>query len=268
MTELTPHELTPLDLAHAAMEAAAGDDSARLRFYERLADGELFMLLEEESAGDQIKPRIFPVEGDEYVLVFDREDRLAEFVGASAPYVALSGRLIADMLAGQGFGLGVNLGVAPSEILIPASAVSWLRDTLGNKPEQVEARPVEATAPRGLPERLLLALDGKLALAGGLARFAWLSGITYDDGRRGHMLAFVDEMPGARDALAGLVSEALTFSGIDAGQLDVGFFTASDPICASLAKVGLRFDLPEQPEAENTAPAAPGMDPSKPPVLR
>jgi type III secretion system (T3SS) SseB-like protein len=261
-------ELTPLDLAHAAMEAAPDDDSARLRFFERLADGELFLLLAQEALGDQIKPQIFPVEGGDYVLVFDREDRLAEFVGAGAPYVALSGRLIADMLAGQGFGLGLNLGVAPSEILIPAPALSWLADTLGNAPEQVEARPVEASAPRGLPEDLLLVLDAKLALAAGLARFAWLAGMTYDDGRRGHMLAFVDEMPGARDTLAGLVSEALTFSGIDAGVLDVGFFTASDPFCAPLAKVGLRFDLPEPPKADCTSPAAPGMDPSKPPLLR
>ena len=38
-------EETPLDAAHAAMEAAPEDDAARLRFYERLADSELFLLL-------------------------------------------------------------------------------------------------------------------------------------------------------------------------------------------------------------------------------
>ncbi len=37
-------EQTPLDRAHAAMEAMPQDDAARLRFFERLADVELFLL--------------------------------------------------------------------------------------------------------------------------------------------------------------------------------------------------------------------------------
>ena len=36
---------TPLDLAFAAMQAAPDEDAPRLRFYERLADAELFLLL-------------------------------------------------------------------------------------------------------------------------------------------------------------------------------------------------------------------------------
>ena len=52
-------EETSLDIAHAAMEAAPNDDAARLRFYERLADNELFLLLTKEADGDQINPEIF-----------------------------------------------------------------------------------------------------------------------------------------------------------------------------------------------------------------
>jgi hypothetical protein len=80
------------------------------------------------------------------------------------------------------------------------------------------------------------------------------------------MLAFVDPAPGAEGALAQLVGDALSFSGLEAASLDVAFFRATDPICARLARVGLRFDLPEvvaPPER-----AAPGSDPDKPPRLR
>ena len=45
---------TPLDLAHAAMEAAPEDDAARLRFYERLADGEVFLLLAGAPEGENV----------------------------------------------------------------------------------------------------------------------------------------------------------------------------------------------------------------------
>ena len=52
-------ETTEIDLAHAAMVADEADDLARLRFYERLAESELFMLLEDEAEGDQISPAMF-----------------------------------------------------------------------------------------------------------------------------------------------------------------------------------------------------------------
>ena len=259
--------MTMLDEAHAAMEAAPGDDASRLRFYDRLASAELFLLLESEAEGDQITPQVFPVEGQDFVLVFDLEERLTEFVGDTAPYAALSGRALAGMLVGQGIGLGVNLGVAPSSILIEADAVDWLAETLSNAPGEAEERTDEVFAPRGLPEALITALDAKLAGAEGMAKLAYLAGVTYESGRRAHLLGFVGAAPEAEAGLAQAVAEALTFSGIEAGSLDVGFFAAHDPICASLARLGLRFDLPE-PVALQVPGVAPGMDPDVPPKLR
>lgn len=259
---------TPLDRAHAAMQAAPQDDALRLRFFERLADAELFLLLTEEARDENISPEMFEVADGRFVLVFDREDRLAAFTGQVSPYAALSGRVLAQMLAGQGVGLGVNLEVAPSSILIPAEAVGWLTDTLGNAPDEVEARVSEVLPPAGLPETLVAALDQKLATAVGLAASAYLVGVVFEDGGRGHMLAFVDALEGAQPALAKAASEALTFSGIEAGAMDVGFFAASDPVAAKLAVAGLRFDLPQPQERLATRPEAPGSNPESPPILK
>lgn len=254
---------TALDRAHLTMEES---DAKRLAFFERVADSELFLLLKAEAEGDQLSPEVFDLGEAKYVLVFDREDRLAAFVGRPAPYAALSGRVIAQMLSGQGLGLGINLDVAPSSTLLSAEAVTWLSETLAHAPDEVEARPIEVTAPAGLPETLIAALDVKLATAVGLARIAYLVGVEYDGGAKSHLLAFIDGRDGAEGALARAVSEALTFSGVEAGALDVAFFDKSDPMAARLARVGLRFDLP-QPEASVERPA-PGSDPTKPPILR
>lgn len=258
--------MTDLDTAHAAMDTAPDDDAARLRFYERLADTEVFLLLSGEPEGDHIAPEIFDIADGRFALIFDREERLAEFVGREAPYAGLPGRALAGMLAGQDVGLGLNLQVAPSEMLIPAEAVDWLVATLDNTPQEAEARISELNAPAGLPEVVIMGLDRKLAIAAGLARFAYLAAAVYEDGSRGHVLAFVDAVSGAEDSLAQAAGEALTFSGIDAGAMDVMFVRASDQLAGHLAKVGLRFDLPE-PEAPHV-PGAPGMDPQKPPRLR
>ncbi len=258
-------DLTDLDSAHGAMTADETDDLARLRFYERLADSELFMLLEGEAEGDQITPALFEVEDQQFVLIFDREERMVEFYGKIAPYAALSGRGMAQMLEGQRIGMALNMGVAPSAMLIPAEAVDWLAQTLGVAAEEVEGQITELTAPAGLPETLLEALDRKLATAAGMAVEAYLCGVTYEGGGKGHMLAFVGTTPGAEDALTAAVNEALVFSGIDAGMLDVAHLEGGDPVSERVARVGLRFDLPapQMPEA----PAAPGMDPDKPPKL-
>ena len=92
---------TPLDTAHIAMDAQPDNDTARLQFYERLADSELFLLLEKDADGDQIEPRLFDTEELRLVLVFDREHRLTAFAEGPAPYAALSGRSLVDMLDGQ-----------------------------------------------------------------------------------------------------------------------------------------------------------------------
>ena len=255
--------MTPLDTAHAAMAAAPEDDTARLHFYERLADAELFLLLDEEPEDDRLSPAVFDTSDGRFVLAFDREERLTDFTEAPAPYAALSGRAIAAMLGGQEIGLGLNLGVAPSSFLVPAGALVWLSDTLEAKPDERLERPEQIAPPTSLPERLITGIDTKLASARSLARMAYLVAVTYPGGRPGHLLVFIATVPGAEGALARAISEALVFSGVEAGTLDVAFFAATDPMAATLAKHGLRFDLPQIEEARSPAP-----DPTKPPKLR
>lgn len=264
------HE-TPLDIAHSAM--AAEDPAAERAYFARLADTEMFLLLESEAEGEAIAPRVFPLEEGAVVLAFDREDRLAAFAEGPAPYVALTGRALARMLDGQGLGLGVNLG-GQAALVLPAEGVEWFARMLEAPVAEAEARLTEVSTPRGVPEDLLRALDARLARAGGLARQAWLAGARYGSGGEvpggtGHLLAFVGAQPGAEPVLARAVAEALRFSGLDAGAVDVLFLAPGEALVARLERVGLRFDLPE-PEAPPApaAPAAPGSDPDRPPRLR
>ena len=80
--------MTPIDIAFSDMNADETNDIARLRFYERLIDCELFMLLEAESDGQSIRPDIFDVEKQQVALVFDKEDRLADFANSIVPFAS------------------------------------------------------------------------------------------------------------------------------------------------------------------------------------
>jgi hypothetical protein len=257
-----------LDAAYAAMMAAPDDDAARMRYYARLADGMLYLMLEQEAEGGAVQPMVVAIEDAQVVLAYDTEDRLAATTDAPVPYAELPGRVVAAQLAGQNIALGINLGVGEAEFLVSPEALIWLAQTLNNAPANVSARPVAFEAPRGLPANLMQALDAKLARAGGLAQTALLAAVRYEDGRQGHMLAYVGAVPGAEAALTRAASEALIFSGVEAGEMDVTFLAADLPVVDRMARVALRFDLPIPAAAAPTSPAAPGMDPTKPPKLR
>ena len=260
------------DQAYAAMQA--GDESAGLRFYRLLADATLFLLLEREAEGERVDPRVFDLPDGPVLLAYDSEERLAVFgqgpqTGSGLPYAALPGRLIAQQMLGQGLSLGLNFGTgAASEVLLPPEALRWLCEMLEVAPIEVEATPAQFFAPKGLPGPLSDALTFTLGGAAGLAQAALLAGVRYSDGRLGHMLAVIDARPGAEEALARALSEALVFSGLEAGELDVAFLASSDVAVAELARVAVVFEVPELVVQAAVERAAPGMDAAKPPRLR
>ena len=256
--------MTTLDEAHAAMEE--GGEAERLAFYARLADSQLFLLLEAEPEGEVISPRSVETGEGELLLAFDSEERLVGFTQGEAAFAALSGRGLVAMMAGQGLGLGLNLE-APSATVLPPEAIDWLAETLGHGPEAAEEIPVEVCAP-DLPRALMVALDAKLGTAAGLAKAALLVRATYRSGAEGHLLAFIDAREGAEHALAGAANEALKFSGLESGALDVAFLDDGSPLAQAMGRHGMRFDLPEPEVREPWRPAAPGSDPDKPPKLR
>jgi hypothetical protein len=249
--------VTLLDAAHAAMEAS-DDEAERRTFWGEVAGSELHLWLEAEAEGDAARPRLFEIDGAFYALAFDGEDRLAGFVGGTAPTPSLPGRRLAAMLAEAGLGLGLNFG-APSETLLPPDGVAWLADTAATTAEVAEGLATRLDPPT-LPPALVAAIDRRLAAAEGLARRAWLASATWADGRAGHLLGVEEVAAGAAGPIAQSVAEALAFAGAEV-PLDVAPVTPDSPLAARLQRVGLRFDLPGPP-----APEPP--DPSRPPRLR
>lgn len=257
-------KLTDLDRAHAAMEA--GGDAGRLAFYACLADSELVVWLDAESDGSQAAPKILPVDAKEYVLAFDQEERLADLAGQPEPFLALPGRALAGMLAGQGTGIALNMGAAPSAMLIPASAVDWLAGMLTGAAQAASARPVAFSPPAGLPDGLAAALAARLAAARPVE--ALLALAAYEGGGQGYLVALAGTDPGIRQDLADTIGEAVRFSGAEGLQLDVVFLDPGDPALPRLRNVGHRLEVRQQPPIPAARPKGPGTDPAKPPRLR
>lgn len=252
---------TPLDEA-----SATGEDWA---FWRAFVEGDLFLLLTEEAAGEALSPQVFAVSDGALVLAFDTEDRMAAFSPVPVPYAALPGRVVAELAAGQGLGLGLNLGSgAASETVLPVAALAWLVETLAAVPaEPAEDRPARV-APPALPPAAETAVAAAVRAATGLAEEALLAGVVWQDGRQGTLLAFPGVAAADQPALARAVAEALALSGLDAAALDVAFPAVKAELTASLRRVARRY-VPQvaAPAPIEEAPG-PGLDPARPPILR
>ncbi len=257
---------TPLDRTFAAMQKDETDIRTHLRFYENLCDAELFLSLENEPAGDTLSPQIFSSDGQDYALIFDSHERFADFAKVTSPYAALTGRLVIEMLQGQNIGLGLNLGVAPSNVLLPASSVDWLANILNRQVQEQTAVPKEIHPPENISQSLLQSLSRKLAFATELANSVCLVSVRYPNGSPINLLAYIDARPEAHDELTQIVSDSMAFSGEENETIDVAFFNSSDPISSLLIRTGLFLDL-TKPEQPTRNPTAPGMDPENPPRL-
>lgn len=271
MTEEAP---TRFDRAKAAMDARPEDASARLGYYQAVADSELLVVLAAEPEDDRVEPRLFPVEGARYVLAFDTEERLAAFAEAPVPWVAIPGRALARLLAPEGLGLGLNVGVAPSSMLVPPEGVAWLVGMLDTEPGTVAGTPAAYAPPGPGAETLASALAAPLAAAGLGKAEAWLADATYEDGARALLLGIIGAPHAMTEAIAHAVQEAVAFSGSGETGLDIAFLDEGTPAAAKIAAAGRRIRVPapapRTERAERTAdtPAAPGMDPARPPRLR
>ncbi len=263
---------TPLAQAQARMQAAPDDDAARLAFFGALADAELFLMLEGEAQPGQLSPRLFDLEEGRAALVFDSEARLAGFAGQAVDYAALSGRVLAGMLAGQGLSMLVNSD-SEDATLLPADALRWLTETLA----QSAAQPARADGaavgfgPPDLPAPALAllrpALERRLSGVPGL-QAAVLASARWEGGGKGLVLALAGVPQPARAPLARRVSEALLLSGLDEAVLDVIFPTEAAMV--PITEAGLVLTpVPFQPPERATRPRpAPGTDPARPPRLR
>jgi hypothetical protein len=255
-----------IDQAFQAM-LAEGTDAARLAYYGAVADTEWYLLLETEADGQNLSPKVFDLSDGPVVLAFDSAERMADFTGGLSDYAALPGRIIAAQLAGQGTGLGLNLG-ASSQFILPPEAMEWLANLLTHAPTGAEDAPSRFRGPGALPPALISALGQRIAGFHGLTTGAWLAGVDYASGRKGHLLAFVGASTGAEAALARAAQDALVFSGVEAGEMDVTFLSPDAPVLVRLSRVGMQFTVQKPEAAEASAPTAPGMDPNKPPRLK
>ena len=233
----------------------------RLTLFRRFLETELFILIDNP---DNPKPELMQIDGEIISLAFDCEEKLIDFAGEKTFFISMSGRrLIAQ---NDSTGIALNLNNMGGGYILTNDVIEWLMKNTQSQKEIVQRNTNEITSPSIVTERFVELLDEALAASFGLADYAVLVKDLTKPGSKNLLLIFVGSVKLYHDALAQQASEAFSLSGIQDIILDITFCKSEDELVKKALLVGLRFDLPQIEKPSE--PKAPGMDPTKPPLLR
>ena len=233
----------------------------RLTLFRRFLETELFILIDNP---DNPKPELMQINGEIILLAFDCEEKLIDFAGEKTFFISMSGRRL--MAQNDSTGIALNLNNMGGGYILTNDVIEWLMKNTQSQKEIVQRNTNEITSPSIVTERFVELLDEALAASFGLADYAVLVKDLTKPGSKNLLLIFVGSVKLYHDALAQQASEAFSLSGIQDIILDITFCKSEDELVAKALLVGLRFDLPQIEKPSE--PKAPGMDPSKPPLLR
>jgi hypothetical protein len=251
--------VTALDRAFEQMQAAPDDTQLRRAYYTKLALSEVFVPLEE---GSDNAPLLIESDGLHYALAFDSEARLAAFFEAGQSRAVMSGRALARGLIGAQTGIGLNLGVADTAMLIPPEAIEWV--TGFETSISVDMSRIVSIEPAQFSEKTLAALDTFFATLEGAAQVVHCATGIDEANARASLFVFENANPSLHAGITQQLAQSLAM--LEGIENAVVVFDPQDALLTRLHKVALSIALPE-PRVQ-LQPAIPGSDPSKPPKLR
>ena len=257
--------MTALERAIVMLENNSDDPVRFAAVLQRLADSELFLALDVDINGPDLNPKVVYLKEQEYVAVYDTELRLEEAIGGGVEYLALSGRVLIQMVADKNTGIALNPGTAAIGYIFEPETLHWLVMSLEERPEEMAPKITEVSSPAKISPKALDALSSKLTSAQGFADYACLVEATDILDNKNPMLCFVGSVPNSEPNLAKLVNEYLQFSDHNGDPWDVTYLDPAHGLVEKILNVGLRFDLPKPEPAVKLI--APGSVKGKPPIL-
>jgi len=86
---------------------------------------------------EKMLPLIMESEGNNYMMIFDLEDRVVEWAEEGAHCIALPGHVIVEM-ATEGLHLAMNVGTEQAKVFVPEE-IAWLKDVVVKGRELAES---------------------------------------------------------------------------------------------------------------------------------
>ena len=128
--------MTALDNALKELRDNPESDDHRNDFYRLFLSTTFYLPTYDEETGevakgetgDKMLPLIMEADGENYMMIFDLEDRVAEWAEEGVHCIALPGHVIVEM-ATEGLHLAMNVGTEHAKQFVPEE-LSWLKEVV------------------------------------------------------------------------------------------------------------------------------------------
>ncbi len=140
--------MTPLDKAMKALHEDPENIENRNQFYSLFLQTSFYLPTFDEESGDMAKgegavkepekalPLIMEADGNNYLMLFDHEDRVVAWAEEGVKCVTLPG-YVAVAMATEGLHLAMNVGTDYSKQFVPEE-IAWLKQIVEKSQETVE----------------------------------------------------------------------------------------------------------------------------------
>ena len=239
-----------------AFEAAQADPDKTGAFFDALFAATLYIPIfdDVEQSGErepgersEITPLVFVMDERETVAVFDTEERLARFLDEPMNYIGVPGAAVFEMFNGD-FQVALNLGVAPSSVVIPSENVAWLHEQATQGPQEVDLgdESLVIARPTGVTQTALAAITS--ALAGFRAEIdeATLFRIEREDGTEGRIvlgLAPTEAGKQRAEMVAHEIARAARTLANGVDSIEIAMLDADSPMMLQAKKIGLPLPI-------------------------
>jgi len=125
--------MTAIDKALALLEQDRHNPKAQSEFYDLFLNATFFIpTMDEDTIGEVEKghavPLIIEADGNDYLLLFDTEERLRDWAQAQVSFVEVSGHVIAEMSTPP-LHWALNVGCVHNKQFLP-DEIAWLREVV------------------------------------------------------------------------------------------------------------------------------------------
>lgn len=142
--------MTAIDTALKNLREDPESTELRNDFYRLFLSSTFFLPTYDEETGEvsvnkadeKMLPLIMESEGNNYMMIFDAEDRVAEWSEEGVHCIALPGHVIVEM-ATDGLHLAMNVGTEQAKVFVPEE-IAWLKEVVIKGREIAEAEDAPA----------------------------------------------------------------------------------------------------------------------------
>ena len=234
-----------IDELYSYLQSEPNNTNRKLEFYQRILGHDFLVVLENTDLDEDLRPHIFNTEEGRFLLCFENNEKLTNFIIRETTHALLSFKEIIKFVENKKIGIALNLGTK-SGVLLDLKAVRWIEQVILTGPAiELSSRPIAFEFPNLVDKNLISKLKIALDKLSGMTKKVVLARARYKDLGVSYFLGFIDSPQVFHELIKERILDIVKLQKSDSVFVDVAFLSSSTELASQLVANGLTMTLPK-----------------------